>query len=425
MQYEISFLFAFLSLVCLIAAARAYPSITWFIALTVLLAFIIRPYLILKNDFTLLTFNFYEKSIYSNAFLLSTISSFICSLGILFGQFSLNTRELSFIRQRSLKLEFSLSNRLVILVFNLNIFFGVIFIFMMGENAIFSNRLTTISISNSFMRYMYTPGVVFASIGLVHAILGLQLGVRKWLFFAYIVFCIFLHFLYGVRGFAIYFSCITLGIIFFSSQKFYIKNILIFAIIFIIIVSSKELMNIIFSSNQLVDINQNKLSDTSPDLIETILLRTEGDTTESWMVMLHYLHENDFLYGKSLINNFFNFFPHTIRQYYGLLNGQDIINNYYDSNNYWQNGFGFNVVLPMELYLNFGIFSFPLLFLLNFWLGREIVIFFRQIFVKKKDPGVQSLKLYAIFVLSSSFGGLQWVFLFISCFIIFRLIEDA
>jgi hypothetical protein len=235
----------------------------------------------------------------------------------------------------------------------------------------------------------------------------------------------FLHFLYGVRGFAIYFSFITLGIIFFSSQKFYIKNILIFAIIFIIIVSSKELMNIIFSSNQLVDINQNKLSNTSPDLIETILLRTEGDTTESWMVMLHYLHENDFLYGKSLINNFFNFFPHTIRQYYGLLNGQDIINNYYDSNNYWQNGFGFNVVLPMELYLNFGIFGFPLLFLLNFWLGREIVIFFRQIFVKKKDPGVQSLKLYAIFVLSSSFGGLQWVFLFISCFIIFRLIEDA
>jgi hypothetical protein len=84
------------------------------------------------------------------------------------------------------------------------------------------------------------------------------------------------------------------------------------------------------------------------------------------------------------------------------------LNGFYGGSSYWDYGFGFNVTLPIEVYLNFGFFGIPIIYLAGFVIGRAIIFNYKSILVDGQDPALSSLRLYAIWTITSSFAGLQW-----------------
>jgi hypothetical protein len=102
-----------------------------------------------------------------------------------------------------------------------------------------------------------------------------------------------------------------------------------------------------------------------------------------------------------------------------LQNGQDVLNAYYNGDAYIEKGFGFNVTLPIELYLNFGILSLPFMIIVGYIYGAAISKFHISVFQNGGDPGLFVLRLYAIWTITGSFAGFQWFILFYLSFFLF------
>ena len=104
-----------------------------------------------------------------------------------------------------------------------------------------------------------------------------------------------------------------------------------------------------------------------------------------------------------------------------MLNGSDILNNAYTGSTYWDYGFGFNVTLPIEIYINFGFFGIIPMCFIGFVLGSILRNLDSRVIFHGIDPSWEVLKFYAVYTLCSSWAGLQWSVLFYTIYTVTRL----
>ncbi|SDG20404.1 hypothetical protein SAMN04244560_01951 [Thermoanaerobacter thermohydrosulfuricus] len=78
------------------------------------------------------------------------------------------------------------------------------------------------------------------------------------------------------------------------------------------------------------------------------------DSIDVWPIAISSVEENGLLGGKTFLAIPARFLTTKMRQNLNLITAVDYLNSYYWGNKYWDTSFGFNVILPQELYLNFG-----------------------------------------------------------------------
>ena len=139
------------------------------------------------------------------------------------------------------------------------------------------------------------------------------------------------------------------------------------------------------------------------------------------MLATKFVSENGYLFGGSVVNNIFNIFTHNQRREWGVMNGSDVLNNEYTGEGYWDLGFGFNVQLPIELYINFGLFGLIPISLFGIVLGMALRQFDGRVIFQGVDPSWEVLRLYAIYTICHSLAGLQWSILFFALYFVSRL----
>ena len=103
------------------------------------------------------------------------------------------------------------------------------------------------------------------------------------------------------------------------------------------------------------------------------------------------------------------------------MNGSDVMNNTFTGEAYWDLGFGFNVTLPIELYINFGLFGLIPMCFVGILLGIALRQFDDRIILQGRDPSWEVLRLYAVYTLCTSLAGLQWSILFFVVYSVTRL----
>ena len=103
------------------------------------------------------------------------------------------------------------------------------------------------------------------------------------------------------------------------------------------------------------------------------------------------------------------------------MNGSDVLNNEYTGEGYWDLGFGFNVQLPIELYINFGFLGLILICFFGVFLGSALRRFDSRVIFLGRDPSWEVLRLYAIYTICHSLAGLQYSVLFFAIYSVTRL----
>lgn len=398
-MYYISLSLVLISLFIFIYTSIRFPSINYFTIIFILYALLIRPFAILLNDGTVITREFYNFNDYQFGYLISSIFMITYTSGMYFGM-----RKLFTLNKIIIKKEIIINKNLENILFILSIISCVVFLYIGGSDILFINRETTVSIQNPLLRYYFPFVIVILCASTVHAVLtfyygNLFIGILK------IIILFLITSILAQRGFFIIFIIIGFSLVIYinKNQVYKYKSIIILLLI----------LSTLFLKNVLVGIyHDNQAQIQTPSILERILYRPDGDVTEVWMLTIQYLKNHDFSYGISLINNIFNFMPHNTRHSLGLDNGQDILNGFYGASGYWNYGFGFNVTLPVEAYLNFGFYGIFIIYLAGYIIGKAIAFYYKSIFINRYDPALSSLRLYAFWTVTSSFGGLQWALVY-------------
>lgn len=396
-----------LSLILILYTVIKLPSINYFTVIFIIYGLMIRPYVVLLNGGTLITEDYFDMGDYEFGYFLASMFMLIYSIGLKMG-----LAELTGLKNSFSKYQIYIDNKLKNILFALTIVLCLIFLFIGGADILFINRETTISMQKPLLRYLFPFVTVLLCATTIHTILEIFyknyfLGITK-------IFVLFLiTSILAQRGFFIVFTIIALSLIILYDKKqiYKFKSLTIISLI-IITIFLKDLMFSLFKK----DI----ISLQSESIIEKILLRPDGDVTEVWMLTIQYLKNHDFSYGVSIINNIFNLLSHNLRHSWGLDNGQDILNGFFGGSRYWEYGFGFNVTLPIEAYLNFSYLGILLVFFAGFIMGRAITYNYKSIFIYGQDPALCSLRLYAVWTITSSFAGLQWAVIY---YLIYKIIK--
>lgn len=133
------------------------------------------------------------------------------------------------------------------------------------------------------------------------------------------------------------------------------------------------------------------------------------DSPDVWPITFAYVSQKGFLMGSTLVAIPARFLPPGIRYEIGLYTAVDELNAFYRRETYWSTGWGFNVSLPQELYMNFG----PLLFFLGIVPGLLTAILDRWLYQ------VRNIKTSTVYYAAAAFfaggfigepaGIIQWV----------------
>jgi len=396
----------------LLRSAYKKPSILVFALASSIVVFLVRPFAVLVYGSTIITESFYSEMNYELGLAVATAFhiTFYGAL-ILFYHKKYKSNNL-----RKVEL-IEVSNNSIILTLAMCILFLIGFLFVGGIDVLFVNRFTSISVVAPSLRYIYPFAVVFLCIGAMQgAILYSQN--RVVLGIALLLFYLVASMILAQRGFFIIFVvvgvtlCLRVNRV---SIKSYVSQLFPFAFILMAAVSSKQFLVSFFSSEQSFFSAQNT------SLSEKILSSPDGDTTEVWMLATKFVNENGYLFGSSVVNNIFNVFTHNQRREWGVMNGSDVLNGEYTGEGYWDLGFGFNVQLPIELYINFGIFGLILICFFGIILGMALRQFDGRVIFQGRDPSWEVLRLYAIYTFCNSLAGLQWSLLFFAFYFVSRL----
>lgn len=395
------------SFALIINSCLKIPSINILIALNIFIAYLVRPILIYLNDGTILTSAVFDFENYLYGYFVSSLYLLFFTIGIY----------ISLKKPPTLSANLTINARYELMLLAATFGFTAFYLFIGGFDVLFTNRSASISMVNPFVRYIYPFAVVCMFGAGVSISLAMTLGDVKKAGLK-LVFLFLCSTAIGQRGFLIAAIIIGFGLGFDANRrKLLSSNNIYLGLLILVILFSKKIMTLLFN-------------DVSNDVVEDALIikylgSPDGDTTEVWMILMNYLDGNDFLFGSSIINNIFNLIPHTLRSVFALLNGQDILNSYYDPDAYWEKGFGFNVTLPIEMHMNFGLLGiFPML-LVGILLGKVISNFYSAVAYSFKDPAHESLKLYGCFAVLSSFAGFQWFIAFLVVYYIYKPNRNA
>lgn len=406
-MYYFALFTTILSLIILLYTVVKVPSINYFIIIVIIYGFIIRPYAVKKNGGTLITENYFNMGDYEFGYFVASIYLLLYSIGLKIG-----STELNILKKTKLKYQIYNDKKLINFFFSLTIILCLILLYIGGAEILFMNRETTMSIQSPLIRYLYPFITVLLCASTIHAILdifyrNIFIGIMK------IIVLFIVTSIIAQRGFFIIFIIIGLSLVVFYNKKQMYNFKMLILMIFILLT--------LFLKDLIVSIYGNEISLLkSSNIIERVLLRPDGDVTEVWMLTVQYLSNQDYLYGVSIFNNIFNLIPHNVRHSIGLDNGQDILNGFFSDSRYWDYGFGFNVTLPIEAYLNFGFYGIIIVFFAGYIMGRAITHNYKSILVYGQDPALCSLRLYAIWTITTSFAGLQWAVLF---YFIYKIIK--
>ncbi|PTQ53821.1 MAG: hypothetical protein HSCHL_1449 [Hydrogenibacillus schlegelii] len=96
-------------------------------------------------------------------------------------------------------------------------------------------------------------------------------------------------------------------------------------------------------------------------LLRYFLYAPNFDTIDVWPVAISYTEDRGFLMGSTLLAIPARFMPPAARLAVDLRTGVDTLNEFQWGDRYWETRFGFNITLPQELYINFGLLGFPFL----------------------------------------------------------------
>lgn len=399
-------------LLILLVSAYKKPSILVFAVISAFVVFLVRPFAVLVHGSTIITEGFYSDINYELGLFIAT-AFHIIFYGALILFYHKKTKSRNLQKVDSI----GVSKNSILLTLAMCMLFLVGFLFVGGTDVLFINRSASVSVVAPSVRYIYPFAIVFLCIGAMQgAILFAQN--RKVLGTVLLLFYLVASMILAQRGFFIIF--VVLGVtlclrVMKVSIKSYVSLLLPFAFVLLAAVSSKEILVSFFASEQsLVSVQNESFS-------EKILSSPDGDTTEVWMLATNFVNENGYLLGGSVVNNIFNIFSHNQRREWGVMNGSDVMNNEYTGEGYWDLGFGFNVQLPIELYINFGLFGLIPISLFGIILGRAMRQFDGRVIFQGVDPSWEVLRLYAIYTICHSLAGLQWSILFFALYFVSRL----
>jgi len=276
------------------------------------------------------------------------------------------------------------------------------------------NRLEGISAAFPETRYLYPFALISSALLTARGIILLFKYKTIFTGTFFFIFGSIVTTIINQRGFAI--SFVFIAFISILNYRIQIKKsslyflLLIWFLAFVV----RELPAKLFSENE----------STKKEFVsysEKIVSSADGDSVEVWVIILQYLEEKGFLYGKSIINNIYNiFYDNKYRLTNGIANGLDILNDYRFGTSYVELKFGFNVSTSQELYINFGIFSLPIIFIMGIILGLIYNKLLKNIYYKS-DEIYESLPLFAIINIFSSFAGLQWTVLCLIYFLFYKV----
>lgn len=406
--------FSFL-MILLISAYRR-PSILVFAVISAFVVFLVRPFAVLANGSTIITESFYSDINYELGLLVAT-AFHIIFYGALMLFYHKKTKSSN--NQQKVKL-IEVSKGSILLTVIMCMLFLAGFLFIGGTDVLFVNRSASVSVVAPSVRYIYPFAMVFLCIGAMQGAILFSQN-RKVLGATLLLFYLVASVILAQRGFFIIF--VVLGVAMClrtnkASFKSYFKRLLPFIFILLAAAFSKDIIVNLFTSDFA---SEQSVSYVDEPLSERILSSPDGDTTEVWMLATKFVSENGHLFGDSIVNNIFNIFPHNQRREWGVMNGSDVLNNEYTGEGYWDLGFGFNVQLPIELYINFGLFGLIPMFFFGIILGAAMRLFDTRVIFLGRDPSWEVLRFYAIYTICQSLAGLQWSLLFYAVYFISRL----
>tara|TARA_B110000971_G_C19976312_1_gene485114 strand:- start:88 stop:1365 length:1278 start_codon:yes stop_codon:yes gene_type:complete len=396
----------------LLGSVYKKPSLLVFALVTTVVVFLIRPFAVLLHGSTILTESFYSDINYENGLLIGTAFYLVFYVAVILcyhkKSSAANPKKLDFVDVRIPS---------IFLTAVMCVVFLALFLFIGGIDVLFVNRTASISVVAPSLRYVYPFAIVFLCIGSMQG--AIMLAQKRILLGGMLlVLYLFASMILAQRGFFILFVVVGVALSLRGgkvSLRSYISMLLPFFFVLLLAVSSKQLLETFFGSGNLHASAQH----LSPS--EEILSSPDGDASEVWMLAAKFTSDNGYLFGGSVINNIFNIFSHNQRREWGLMNGSDVMNNTFTGEGYWDLGFGFNVTLPIELYINFGLFGLIPICFFGILLGSSLRQFDDRVSRQGRDPSWEVLRLYAVYTLCTSLAGLQWSILFFVVYSVTRL----
>ncbi len=398
-------------LLVLLVSAYKKPSILVFAVISAFVVFLVRPFAVLVHGSTIITEGFYSDINYELGLFIATAFHIIFyGALILFYHKKTKSRNLQ-------KVKFiGVSKYSILLTLAMCVLFLAGFLFIGGTDVLFINRSASVSVVAPSVRYIYPFAMVFLCIGAMQGAILFSQN-RKVLGAILLLFYLVASMILAQRGFYIIFVVVGVALslrVNKASLKSYVTRLLPFVFILLVAASSKEILVTFFASEQ-------SISSVNEPLSQKILTSPDGDTTEVWMLATKFVSENGYLFGDSVVNNIFNIFSHNQRREWDVMNGSDVLNNEYTGQGYWELGYGFNVQLPIELYINFGLFGLIPICIFGIILGAAMRRFDVGVIFQGRDPSWEVLRFYAIYTFCQSLAGLQWALLFFAIYFMSRL----
>jgi len=201
------------------------------------------------------------------------------------------------------------------------------------------------------------------------------------------------------------------------NKKNLIKLLLLLMILFLLILFLRDIYSFIVTSTFYVNLNiTNQVSEKGDflDVIKLMLVsRPDGDIVEVWMILMNFLDEKGYQYGKTLLKIPFTLTSSNFRLTNNLKTGLDLINEYYSYEIYWYRKFGFNLNSNQELVMNFGIFGIFMCFFLGLLKGFLTSHFYHSL-LRGKEVLLSYTVYSAINTFFGSFSGFQWAAFFLA-----------
>jgi hypothetical protein len=386
------------------------PSVILYVAAIALYTQVLRPITTISFGSTILTLNQFDIGRYTAGLLAANVYLLMFSIGYVL------VKRRSKVRRTGSRFALSRNSKQSFYVAITGLLITTIIMLLVGgKDILFGNRSATMTLVNPLIRYIYPFAVVFMCILFVSSYSKIQykmsvtgvLGLTA---------CVVSTFIIGQRGFLIGVAAIAYTL-YVSPRKLveFNRKTIVICSFAVLALFSKDLIDQYQRKSQFATNDNRSVS-------ERIVSRPDGDIVEIWMLTTKYRQENYSTLEYSISNNLFNIIPHTGRILLNKLNGQDILNMYYGGAAYVTQGFGFNVTLPVELYLHYGMWGALIYLLCGSLFARATLSFEKAVYEGGRDASIEMLKLYAMWTIITSLGGFQWFILFYTMYVMLSFV---
>lgn len=389
--------------------------------------YLVRPLTIISLGTTILYSKAFNMNNYKIGWLFASLCLFMSSFGyfVSFPRIRGLARSPENSKPSSFSMIGSRTRRVVVWAFILSMFCLSLMFAVTGTRFLPHNRQTAMSAVNPILRYLYPFVQLGAGVIAFYGILLILaeqkiLGGVTWL----IMSMIFTMIIYQ-RGITLGFAtaAITIFVDYVRvkrkkiNKKNLIKLLLLLMILFLLILFLRDIYSFIVTSTFYVNLNiTNQVSEKGDflDVIKLMLVsRPDGDIVEVWMILMNFLDEKGYQYGKTLLKIPFTLTSSNFRLTNNLKTGLDLINEYYSYEIYWYRKFGFNLNSNQELVMNFGIFGIFMCFFLGLLKGFLTSHFYHSL-LRGKEVLLSYTVYSAINTFFGSFSGFQWAAFFLA-----------